>query len=358
MTIDFDRHRWDNVIENADRWWAGRLNRPLIQIRLRGHDAWDHTVFNAIMRMTAFDPSVSAREIVEKWHEDLSNTQYLGDAFPAFWPDFGPGIIAGFLGAKLDVRPDTVWFLPPADRAIRDVRLEFDPENEWLRRITDIYRAALDRWQGLVQIGMTDIGGNLDVLATFRPGEKLLLDLYDDPDHVKRLTADAHNLWWQYFDLFNDLLQPTNPGYCTWASIFSPKPHYMLQCDFCHMISPDMFDEFVKPELAKTCRRLENPFYHLDGPGQLRHLDSLLTIENLKGIQWVPGAGQPDHTHWPEVYRKIRDAGKLIQLFGTMETLDAVAEQIGTANGIVLAIDAEFDQHHKAQAFLEKYRIA
>ena len=61
-----------------------------------------------------------------------------------------------------------------------------------------------------------------------------------------------------------------------------------------------MFDE-SKPELAASCRRLKNAFYHLDGLGQLPHLKSLLSIPELKGIQWVPGDGQPDVTEWPAV---------------------------------------------------------
>jgi 5-methyltetrahydrofolate--homocysteine methyltransferase len=68
----------------------------------------------------------------------------------------------------------------------------------------------------------------------------------------------------------------------------------MLSSDFSYLIGPAMFDEFVKPGLADSCRRLPHSFYHLDGPGQLAHLDSLLAIAELDGIQWVPGAGQPE----------------------------------------------------------------
>ncbi len=70
---------------------------------------------------------------------------------------------------------------------MRDLKLNYEPDNVWLHRVKDICRAAIERWQGMVQVGMTDIGGNLDVLSAFRPGEKLLLDLYDCPDDVKRV---------------------------------------------------------------------------------------------------------------------------------------------------------------------------
>jgi len=50
----------------------------------------------------------------------------------------------------------------------------------------------------------------------------------------------------------------------------------------------------------------------------------------------VPGDGQPDCGHWPEVYRKIQSAGKLIHLHGGFEVLDRVISQIGTGKGIFI----------------------
>ena len=39
--------------------------------------------------------------------------------------------------------------------------------------------------------------------------------------------------------------------------IYSEKPYYPLQCDFSAMISPDMFEEFVLPELRYHLSYLE-----------------------------------------------------------------------------------------------------
>ena len=149
-----------------------------------------------------------------------------------------------------------------------------------------------------------------------------------------------------------------NPGYTAWAPIFSEEPYYMLQCDFCYMIGPDMFDEFVKPELAATCKRLDNAFYHLDGPGQLPHLDSLLEIDELAGVQWVHGDGQRDGSQWPEVYRKIRQAGKRMQLLDDMpRVIDAVCKQVGGPKGMIAFVYGKLEDRDAICRYLERYGV-
>lgn len=357
MAIDFGYDRWRKIKEDARRWWAGELERPLIQLVLRGRDPGrpEPGIPSPSRTRTAYDLSVSPEEIVDRWDYDLSCLEFMGDAFPNVWADFGPGVVAALLGSNVEPANGTVWFYPEKEQKISEITFQYDADNIWLNRIKKISRVAVEYWKGLVQVSMTDLGGNLDILSTFRPGKKLLLDLYDYPTEVKRLTWEAHEMWWRYFDEFNETLQPTNPGYTAWASIFSEIPYYMLQCDFCYMLSPAMFDEFVKPELTASCKRLDNPFYHLDGPGQLPHLDSLISIEELKGVQWVPGAGQPGITEWPEVYRKIRDAGKLIQTWGDFHTLDTLVEQLGSAKGIVIMCSGDISQKNEAEEFLKKY---
>ncbi|MBT5873363.1 MAG: hypothetical protein HOH43_08080 [Candidatus Latescibacteria bacterium] len=270
MGIDFNHERWENVRKVSRHWWAGELDRPLIQMRVSGCDPGrPQPELPARGFTSSYSLTTRAEAIVDRWDYDLSRAEYLGDAFPCIWPNFGPGVLAALMGAELINDEHTAWFVPREQQEIADIHFKDDPDNVWLKRLEDLYRAALERWQGLVQLSMTDLGGSLDILSTFRPSERLPFDLYDHPDQVKRLTWEAHEMWFKHFEAFNERLRPTNPGYTAWTPIFSETPYYMLQCDFCYMVSPDMFDEFVKPELAAACKRLTNPFYHLDGPGQL-----------------------------------------------------------------------------------------
>lgn len=355
MGIDFSFDRWDAVKETFDRWWAGGLDRPVITWTVEGRDPGRPEPDIPAHGFTAFhDLSVPAEAIVDRWDYDLSCRTFLGDAFPRVWPNFGPGVLAAFVGADLIATPETqtVWFQPQARPEIADIHLEYDPDNVWLRRIEDICRAALDRWGGLVQVSLTDLGGNLDVLSTFRPAERLLLDLVDHPDEVMRVLWEAHEMWHRCYARIDAILRPANPGYSAWAGIFSPDPFYMLQCDFAYMISPQMFARFVRPELAATCRKLTNSFYHLDGVGQLAHLDLLLAMGDLDGVQWIPGSGQPQGVHWANVYRRIAAGGKKMQVLD-LETVELMSRE-GHGGKVIWCTGTGPDTEARARAALER----
>jgi 5-methyltetrahydrofolate--homocysteine methyltransferase len=262
----------------------------------------------------SLDFSIPVEDLVDRLDYKLSRRIYLGAAFPSMIMDsFGPGVMASFMGARIDDSSGQIWFHPPRDgMSIEDIHLEFNPDHPVLDRIIDIYRACHRRWKGQVQLGHTDWGGNLDLVAHFRTSEALLIDLYDSPDEVVRCLREIHVAWWKYFDLIQEVIQPENPGCTNWLDYFSPRPTYTTQCDFSYMISPKMFAAFALPELRETWAKLDISVYHLDGIGQRAHLPLILEDRNLSAVQWVPGDGQPDETQWPEIYQSIARAGKKI----------------------------------------------
>ncbi len=354
--MNFSTSDWERIKNVYSLWWAGKLDRPIIHLTLYGITPNRKEPSIPYRHFTAhYDFSISAEEIVDRWDYNLDCALYLGDAFPSVLPNFGPGVLAAFLGADLIADENTCWFKPKEIQPIQDIHFKLDHNNCWFLRIKEICVAAVKKWQGKVQISMTDLGGSMDVLSTFRPNEHLLFDLYDNPTEVKRLLEEEHNVWWLCFNEINKILQPLNPGYTAWAPIFSAKPYYMLQCDFAYMIGPEMFDEFVLPELCESCKKLTNAFYHLDGIGQLPHLDSLLRIPELKGIQWIPGAGKPPAEDWPDVLRKIHSAGKLIQIYGDLGTLDKLAKFLPSLKGIILMASADVKYEKDAIEILKKY---
>ena len=132
----------------------------------------------------------------------------------------------------------------------------------------------------------------------------------------------------------------------------------MMQCDFAYMISPKMFERFVLPDLADCCDFLDHGFYHLDGKGQIGHLDHLLSLSRLRGIQWIPGDGQPTPDQWLPLLKQLRDGGKLCQVFVSPEGALRIVKNLG-GKGFLLVVNSygpEFYNPEVVEAFLKTLR--
>lgn len=360
MSISFDPSRWNKIRETFDLWWEGKLERPIIPVVLEGRDPGRKQPNAPLLTQeTCADLDIPVRDLIDRIDFELSKQVYIGDAFPFFnLSCFGPGVTAAFLGAELDTSSGRVWFHPKEIVPISEIHMEYNPENVWLCRIKEICFEAMNHWQGQVLVGMPDLGGVLDILSTLRIPENLLMDLYDHPDEVLRLSDEIQELWHQFYNEINEVLQPVNPGYSDWSGVYSSKPSYIIQNDFCYMISPEMFDVFAKKELETTCKKLDHTIYHLDGVGQLAHLDSLLEIKELDAVQWVPGDGKPPQAEWPEVLIKIHNAGKGLFIGGGFESIDKVMNYLGTGRGINhSAIHGNVNQQKDIQKKLAEYGI-
>jgi methanogenic corrinoid protein MtbC1 len=305
--------------------------------------------------VTHFPNDTPVDILLDHYQIQLESKLFLGDAWPKWWPNIGPGIGAGFLGAQVLTAEDTVWFEPTVQKNIQDIRLAYDGDNYWWQRIQALTQAAVERWGDRVCVGFTDIGGNLDILASLHTTQKLATDLYDKPEEVLRLVHEINHVWLQYYDGLHDIIGQTGRGTTPWAPIWSPKRTYMLQSDFSFMISPEMFEQFVMPDLIACCERIDHAFYHLDGRGELPHLDMLLSIDRLRGIQWIPGAGQPEPQEWLPLLQHIRRSGKLNQVFVTPEGARKIVREIG-GKGFVFCIEA-YMAVEDAEAFLKVLEV-
>jgi 5-methyltetrahydrofolate--homocysteine methyltransferase len=152
-------------------------------------------------------------------------------------------------------------------------------------------------------------------------GEELLYDLTDYPSEVSALESRLNDEWLKCFWQFHGLIKPIGHGFTTWMPLVSDfdKPYYPIQCDFCVMISPQMFERFVLPSLDRVSRDIGCAVYHLDGPEEIRHLDMILSLEHVHAIQWTPlpqGGKQYFNDKMSlEVYRRAKAAGKKAAVF-------------------------------------------
>ena len=351
MNIDlhFDELDWERIERDWTAWWAGKIDRPMVLIEGPSRPGWQ--IWQEFVP-SAFDLGTDLDTVLDYYQDRLEARNYYGDAFPKWWLNFGPGILAGFLGARVHPVWDTVWFEPAESKSISDLRFEYDDQNPWWRWVMDLTRRAVERWGSQVAVGHTDLGGNLDVLASFRTTQQLLVDVLDAPEEVDRLAGEITRLWRRYYDEQYEAICRAGRGTTPWAAIWSPQRCYMFQSDFSYMISPRMFERFVLPDLAALCGAMEHGFYHLDGKGQIPHLDHLLSLERLRGIQWIPGDGSPPPEEWLPLLKRIRDGGKLCQVFVTAEGARKIVRALG-GKGFALSIQ-DWMSPAEAEGFLKE----
>jgi 5-methyltetrahydrofolate--homocysteine methyltransferase len=149
--------------------------------------------------------------------------------------------------------------------------------------------------------------------------------------------AEINQAW---YDCWQACVEVTHQagGYFFWMGIWSDLPATDLQSDFSIMLAPDMFDDYFLPFIAEQTEMVPRTIYHLDGPGAIRHLDSLLDLPNLDGIQWVPGAGAKPAVEWIPLLKRIQEAGKLVYVYCESTHVQTLLEELSPA-GLMLVVE-------------------
>lgn len=334
--IHFTPEDWARIDRDWTAFMSGELKRPIVVIECDDPTAPPVPQWQKLFQK--YPDTMSTDEILDIETAELSRKRWFGDAFPKRIINFGSCDMASYLGSRIHTDETTVWY-EPIGKGIREIEIALDRSGLY-RRVHEILDGTLARWGNTVQTAMSNIGGNFDILAGLRGTQELLLDLYDDPEaiasHLEKITA----LWRVLYTEEVRKIKAVCHGVAAWAPVWSRESCCMLQCDFSFMISPEMFDRYVRPDLEACCELVQDPFYHMDGSGQIPHLDILLGIKKLKGIQWIPDARTPPPDDWFGILRRIRAGGKLCQIWASANYARRIVAEIG-GEGFIFATGAK-----------------
>ena len=198
--------------------------------------------------------------------------------------------------------------------------------------------AFLTIGRGVFITGMTDWHPGGDWLAALRDPANLAIDLITNPDEVQQMLDVAEADYMRVYDVFYDKLRAAGQPITTWLPLIAEGRYYVPSNDFSYMISNAMFERFFLPGLARECQFLDRSIYHLDGPGALRHLDSILSIRELDAVQWVFGAGNEGYATLGGRVRRIQAAGKGIEVICTLAEVDQVMDTLAP-EGLYLNVE-------------------
>lgn len=301
-------------------WECSSVDRPLLFIAAPRENMPSHPDDK---RPTDSDELLdwmfNLERVLPRMVRQVENTYYAAEGLPIVFPMSTnlPAIQAGFLGGGYFVAPQngSGW----CDPVIEDLdewskNVTVDPENIWWHRTQLLLREARCLSKEGIIVGHPDTQGGGQVLDSLRGTERLAIDLIESPDAVKSAIKRVDETWLEYWNAMNAIIGEYQSCFADWLSVYCDKSMVCPECDFSCMISNAMFEEFFMPSIRFQCESAEYSIYHLDGPGAVQHLDSLLDISSLTGIQWVPGAGAKPMPEWIPLLQRIQAAGKCVHI--------------------------------------------
>ena len=308
---------FDKIKERFTALWNGEiLDRCCISVFASDE--------NEIARLTARPEGMDQRtyltdpEVMLKRNWQIfEHTYFAGDAFPLINLNMGPAGHAAFVkGVKVDYTDQTFWYHPVMEEELDAEKIVFDPESYLYQQTFAAAKYLCEESRGAYLVSMPDNSGNVDVLSALRTPSELLLDLLTEEEEVKECLSKIEKIWEKITGEIYQYLKSYNDGGSSigWLNTWAPGFHNQLQSDLSVMFSNKMYEKYIRPELETQTSFLDYSLYHLDGKEQIRHLDTLLSIERLGMIQWTHVVGQPSPVEFIPELQRIQRAGKGILL--------------------------------------------
>jgi hypothetical protein len=328
MSFEF-KPDYEQTRQRIEAFWENDvLDRPLVMIPVpKGMDEWiDGPVSN---HQSPEERWMDAQYQAESALVAMSNTQFLGDALPIAYPNLGPEVFSGFYGCKLHFGDyGTSWSDPCLDDWSQADALCLNWDSIYMKKLVEMTDALLEVGKDKFIVGMADWHPGGDALAAFRDPAELAVDMKLHKEEVMKLLKRVEADYFAVYDFFYNKLRAAGQPITSWTPLVSESKYYIPSNDFSIMISKAMYDEVFLPGMIRECQFYDRSIYHLDGLGALRHLSSILSINELHALQWVPGSGNEGFTRWIEVYQTTQAAGKGIQVNCTVDEVPDVMEYV------------------------------
>ena len=350
---------WKSNLEETKQRYINWWNHKGIILNM-----WEHFQ-EGVQPHAEITPPALAKDLSQKWFDPQWRAEYLdwyvahsslkADILPVANTQLGPGSLAAILGGVFEGGEDTIWIHPHPDFTNEIV---FNPEHpNWILH-KELLKACKAKANGHYFVGMPDLMEGLDVLATLKGTDRVLLDTVMQPEILEQQMQQINDIYFKVFDELYDIIREGDEMAFCYFSSWAPGKMSKLQSDISTMISQDDYRRFVQPFIREQCQKIDYTLYHLDGVGAMHHLPALLEIEELNAIQWTPGVGEPQggSPKWYDLYKKILAGGKSVMAcWVTLDELKPLLDHIG-ADGVHLEMDFHNEKEvEQAMRIVEEY---
>ena len=305
---------WTNAKLRWQAWWQCEIHdRVLIAVTAPKDGV-------APPQIPPVDPQTQwtdADFMVRRALETVRTTYYGGEALPSCMNPVSVGF-APLVGCQPHYTDGAMWGDPapagPDGHPALDV-WRASPWRDWMLATTRTFVANSHGRYFTIPFWGNHAG---DELAAVCGIEQLMIDMANDPGWVAGAVKQMSDAMIELQESYWQCVLPEVTGMegsLNHEQCWSPARTRVFDCDVSCMVSARAYREVFLPPLLETMQYVDHRVYHLDGPGALHHLDTLLGVRELHAIQWQPGAGHNQSIlDWLPVIRRVQAAHKAIVL--------------------------------------------
>lgn len=347
---------FEEVLGRYEAWWECEIiDRPLVSMTFPVPEGERVTRYPEKEHASHGERWMDTEYRVQQWEAILRNQVHFADALPVAWPNLGPDVFSAFYGCPIEYDAITSWSRPILEDCTRssidDLRLDID--GFYFRKVMGMTDALIEAGRGTFIVGYTDLHVGGDAIAALRGPENLCIDMIERQDQIKSLRDRITDDFLEVFEIFYERLSAAGMPCTTWLPAICKGRLHVPSNDFSCMISDKMFEEVFLPGIIRECQHMDRCIYHLDGPMALRHLETLLEIPEIHAIQWVSGAGRDYWADWVDVYQRIQNRGKALQILSMPVTdLDRLFEVL-RPEGVWISQIAGIETRGEAESALK-----
>jgi hypothetical protein len=343
---------WSLVKKRWEAFWEhGLYDRPILQVK-----APRQGVFPQTETVDAETQWTDISFMIDRTLRDMRSTYYGGEAIPWCWNPISAGYAVLF-GCKPHFTDATVFVDPAAAEEDGYPALDGWRESSWWPWIREGMRAFAQASRRRFFVPVFWGNSAMDILGVVRGVEDFMMDIACNPAWVKQAVRRMNEIQHEIFEEIWEFVQPEATGMdgnVDSSGFWSPGKARTFDADLAYNISNRAFKELILPPMAEWMQEIDNSSWHLDGKGNLTHLETLLDLPQLKAIQWVQGDGpHKPILPWVPLIRKIQERGKSIQVLCEPEEVESLLAEISPEG---LAISTYCKTEGEARRLLERLK--
>lgn len=312
--------------ERYSRFWGrAPVERPLIGFSVGGWFPFRH--YQAMQPL---------RERESLSPDDLRPEAFLADydGLLSLWAGLEDDMIRGvsplpffpwleaMLGRRIRIGSESVWAEEGGFDYADGGRIDFSDGNPWRRKYLEFVRLLREHFGTRLPVGVPILRGPADMVAALRGSERMVYDLYDEPEAFGRLAGACADFAVRLMHAQHDLTGPFAGGYLIeQLGLWAPDRIARLQEDASALFSPQLYVRHLQPHDRRMGEAFPWSAIHLHS-SSLHLLDEILDVEALRCIQINKDVGNVTIAEMLESFRKVQSRGRSLLIRGKLTPED------------------------------------